>query len=55
MLFPLESAIKADAETVAASDDYDSVIVGSGISGAISAKQAAEAGKRVLIVEAGTG
>ena len=55
MLFPLESAIKADAKTVAASGDYDIVIVGSGISGAIIAKQAAEAGKRVLILEAGTG
>ncbi|MBX4958114.1 GMC family oxidoreductase [Rhizobium lentis] len=55
MLFPLESAIRADAKTVAESGDYDIVIVGSGVSGAIIAKQAAEAGKRVLILEAGTG
>ncbi|ASP95922.1 GMC oxidoreductase [Sinorhizobium meliloti] len=55
MLFPVESALKADANTVAASADYDIVIVGTGISGAIIAKQAAEAGKRVLILEAGTG
>nr|WP_272951535.1 FAD-dependent oxidoreductase [Sinorhizobium meliloti] len=47
--------MKADANTVAASADYDIVIVGTGISGAIIAKQAAEAGKRVLILEAGTG
>ncbi|WP_318031941.1 FAD-dependent oxidoreductase [Rhizobium ruizarguesonis] len=55
MLFPLESALKADSKSVAASGDYDIVIVGSGISGAIIAKQAAEAGKRVLVLEAGTG
>ncbi|MDX0451677.1 dehydrogenase [Sinorhizobium medicae] len=55
MLFPVESALKADANTVAATADYDIVIVGTGISGAIIAKQAAEAGKRVLILEAGTG
>ncbi|ARO27962.1 glucose-methanol-choline oxidoreductase protein (plasmid) [Rhizobium sp. TAL182] len=55
MLFPLESAIRADPKTAAESGDYDIVIVGSGISGAIIAKQAAEAGKRVLILEAGTG
>lgn len=55
MLFPVRSALNADANTVAASADYDIVIVGTGISGAIIAKQAAEAGKRVLILEAGTG
>jgi len=55
VLFPVESALKADANTVAATADYDIVIVGTGISGAIIAKQAAEAGKRVLILEAGTG
>jgi len=54
VLFPLESALNADAKIVAASD-YDIVVVGSGISGAIIARQAAEAGKRVLILEAGTG
>jgi choline dehydrogenase-like flavoprotein len=55
VLFPLESALKADSKSVAASGDYDIVVVGSGISGAIIAKQAAEAGKRVLVLEAGTG
>lgn len=55
MLFPLESAVKADPKTVSGSDEYDLVIVGTGISGAIICKQAAEAGKRVLLLEAGTG
>ncbi|KAA9383863.1 GMC oxidoreductase [Neorhizobium galegae] len=55
MLLPSESALKADPHAVAGSTDYDIVIVGSGISGAIIAKQAAEAGKRVLVLEAGTG
>nr|WP_245363721.1 GMC family oxidoreductase [Neorhizobium galegae] len=47
--------MRADPQAVAGSSDYDIVIVGSGISGAIIAKQAAEAGKRVLVLEAGTG
>lgn len=34
---------------------YDVVIVGAGVSGAIVAKQLSEQGKRVLILEAGTG
>lgn len=55
LLFPSEAALKADPRTVAASVDYDVVIVGTGISGAIIAKQAVEAGKRVLVLEAGTG
>lgn len=55
MLFPSESALRVDPQAVAGSRDYDIVIVGSGISGAIIAKQAAEAGKRVLVLEAGTG
>ncbi|MGF9567097.1 GMC family oxidoreductase [Neorhizobium sp. JUb45] len=55
MLFPPESAVRADPTTVDGSDDYDIVIVGTGISGAIICRQAAEAGKRVLLLEAGTG
>ncbi|QSX36551.1 GMC family oxidoreductase [Shewanella sedimentimangrovi] len=39
----------------AASREYDLVIVGGGISGALVAKQLTKAGKRCLIVEAGTG
>ncbi len=55
MLFPLEAALRTDHVTVSKTHDYDVVIVGTGISGAIIAKQAAEAGKRVLILEAGDG
>lgn len=55
MLFPLEAALKADHATVSKTHDYDVVIVGTGISGAIIARQAAEAGKRVLVLEAGAG
>lgn len=39
----------------AASTDYDAVIVGSGISGAIAAKELCEKGFKVLILEAGPG
>lgn len=39
----------------AASTAYDAVIIGSGVSGAIVAKELAQAGKRVLVVEAGSG
>ncbi|MGG7519515.1 GMC oxidoreductase [Allorhizobium undicola] len=55
MLFPHESALKADAHKAAAARDYDVVIVGTGISGAIIAREAVEAGKRVLVLEAGSG
>ncbi|NTJ44315.1 GMC family oxidoreductase [Agrobacterium larrymoorei] len=54
MLFPKSSVLEMTPER-AASEDYDIVIVGTGISGAIIAKQAAEAGKRVLVLEAGKG
>ncbi|WHA44032.1 GMC oxidoreductase [Agrobacterium larrymoorei] len=54
MLIPRSSTVETTSEA-AASDDYDVVVVGTGISGAIIAKQAAEAGKRVLILEAGKG
>lgn len=39
----------------AAGTEYDVVIVGSGVSGAIIARKLGEAGKRVLVVEAGSG
>jgi choline dehydrogenase-like flavoprotein len=35
-------------------DDYDIVIVGAGFAGAILANEAAAAGMRVLVLEAGT-
>jgi choline dehydrogenase-like flavoprotein len=44
-----------DAGKAAADTGYDAVIVGSGVSGAIIAKELSKAGKRVLIVEAGIG
>ena len=43
-----------DSQTVA-QNFYDAVIVGAGIAGVIVAKQLTEQGKRVLILEAGTG
>ncbi|MBO0662107.1 GMC family oxidoreductase N-terminal domain-containing protein [Jiella sp. MQZ9-1] len=55
MLFPLRSSQNADARAIAASHDFDVIIVGTGISGAIIAKETAAAGKRVLILEAGSG
>lgn len=39
----------------ASATTYDAVVVGSGVAGAIVTKQLAEAGHRVLVVEAGTG
>ncbi|MFW8589084.1 hypothetical protein ACOJBM_42630 [Rhizobium beringeri] len=53
--FPTRISAEGGSKSVAASGDYDIVVVGSGISGAIIAKQAAGAGKRVLGLEAGTG
>jgi choline dehydrogenase-like flavoprotein len=52
MIFPEGSmtSLKAVGETA-----YDVVIVGSGVSGAIIAQQLSQAGKRVLILEAGPG
>ncbi|MEJ2320780.1 MAG: GMC family oxidoreductase [Gammaproteobacteria bacterium] len=54
MIFPegstQKTSVKAACETA-----YDVVIVGSGVSGAIIAQQLSEAGKRVLILEAGPG
>ncbi|MFM9101119.1 MAG: FAD-dependent oxidoreductase, partial [Cyanobium sp.] len=39
--------------TEAASRSYDVVVVGAGIAGSIAARKLAEAGRRVLVVEAG--
>ncbi|MFC5353967.1 GMC family oxidoreductase [Azospirillum himalayense] len=55
MLFPIDSARRTDIEAVSADDRYDAVIVGTGISGAIIANELSRAGKRVLVLEAGTG
>nr|WP_247887162.1 GMC family oxidoreductase [Azospirillum sp. SYSU D00513] len=54
-MFPVDSALRTDARAVSADDTYDAVVVGSGISGAIIANELSRAGKRVLILEAGTG
>jgi choline dehydrogenase-like flavoprotein len=48
----IDSAL-VDAKAV--DDGYDAVIVGSGIAGAIIANELSQAGKRVLVIEAGTG
>lgn len=49
-----ETAFVVSLET-AARTDYDAVIVGSGVSGSVIAKQLALEGQRVLVVEAGPG
>jgi choline dehydrogenase-like flavoprotein len=54
MILPEGSMSRTSAEAVD-QEIYDVVIVGSGISGAIIAKELSSAGKRVLILEAGTG
>ena len=54
MLFPAGAAHQTSFEAACAKS-YDAVIVGAGISGAIIANELAQAGKRVLIVEAGPG
>lgn len=45
-------AILADDHRLKNGDYYDAIIIGSGISGAIIANELAQAGKRVLVVEA---
>ncbi|WP_341486579.1 GMC family oxidoreductase [Pararhizobium sp. A13] len=55
MLFPIDSARRTDIGAVAADSDYDAIVVGSGISGAIVAHELSKAGKRVLVLEAGSG
>jgi choline dehydrogenase-like flavoprotein len=51
----IERALLSDARTAAADAGYDAVIVGTGIAGALIANELARAGKRVLLLEAGTG
>ncbi|HKM62532.1 MAG TPA: FAD-dependent oxidoreductase, partial [Acidisphaera sp.] len=53
MLLP-ESAVHTDPQA-AAGAEYDAVIVGAGIAGAIIAKELSQAGQRVLVLEAGVG
>ncbi len=55
MLFRIEDALKINARALAVDDEYDVVIVGSGIAGSIIANELSHAGKRVLVLEAGTG
>ena len=54
MRFPHQAARSTTLEA-ASEHVYDAVIVGAGVSGAIIANELAQAGKRVLIVEAGPG
>jgi choline dehydrogenase-like flavoprotein len=54
MIFPLAAMRRTSVEAVNR-EEYDAVIVGAGISGAILAHELARAGKRVLILEAGSG
>ncbi|WFU12038.1 GMC family oxidoreductase (plasmid) [Rhizobium sp. CB3090] len=55
MLFAIDSARRTDIGAVASDRNYDAVIVGTGISGAIIANELCRAGKRVLVLEAGSG
>ena len=54
MIFPRGAARRTN-HTAASEQFYDAIIVGSGISGAIIANELSQAGKRVLILEAGPG
>jgi len=54
MIFP-EGSMQKTSVKAASEKPYDVVIVGSGISGSIIALQLGQAGKRVLILEAGPG
>jgi choline dehydrogenase-like flavoprotein len=54
LIFPHGTATRTDAEAVS-NTIYDAVVVGGGVSGAIIANQLAQAGQRVLILEAGLG
>jgi choline dehydrogenase-like flavoprotein len=52
MIFP-DGAVRKVELQAAAATTYDAVVVGSGVSGAIVALQLSQAGKHVLVVEAG--
>lgn len=54
MIFPRGAARRTN-HTAASEQFYDAIVVGSGISGAIIANELSQAGKRVLILEAGPG
>ncbi|WP_157997301.1 NAD(P)-binding protein, partial [Rhizobium favelukesii] len=54
MLLSIDAARRTDIQAVSADSDYDAVIIGSGISGAIIASELSKAGKRVLVLEAGS-
>jgi choline dehydrogenase-like flavoprotein len=54
MIFPQRTATRVDPATVT-DVEYDAVIVGGGIAGAIMADELRRAGQRVLILEAGSG
>lgn len=55
-IFMTGASTRTSAEAVSRQENiYDAVIVGSGISGSIIAKELGRHGKRVLILEAGTG
>ncbi|NEO74872.1 GMC family oxidoreductase [Moorena sp. SIO4G3] len=50
-----QTSIKFVTPEIVRDKDYDAVIVGAGVAGAIVAKQLSQQGKTVLILEAGTG
>jgi choline dehydrogenase-like flavoprotein len=54
MIFPRGAARRTDHEA-ASKVVYDAVVVGAGISGAIIANELSRSGKRVLVLEAGSG
>ncbi len=54
MIFPSGSAQRTNV-LAASKETYDAVIVGTGISGSIIANELSRAGKRVLMIEAGSG
>ena len=54
MRFPQNAAMRTSVDA-ACQSTYDAVIVGAGVSGAIIANELCRKGKRVLIVEAGSG
>jgi choline dehydrogenase-like flavoprotein len=54
VIFPRGAARRTN-HTAASEQFYDAIVVGSGISGAIIANELSQAGKRVLILEAGPG